>query len=651
MLKQQAVATLGHQSLLVPALVKSALAANDRLKLYLTLVQIAGQQARQPETPLGTWQGELASAGLDNAGWLRDLVKGAYLNDGVLILPHQERLAEALASDLNTMARPLCEGGLEGASQWSPRRDFWLRHLESLEADEGLEPETLALLTHGERHLGDSLHLFIMDMHKALNRVSHDMATEILEGAHVWQITDADRPLISAFMAGLQRTAPLKLSHPGLDTAVTRDGERLLIQNDIGTNDAHVLVIEVEGLNISLTYSDLHGSRFKFFGAMLEELGFTWQAFDPVTDSALNAGKPYHVGRARFNARDRTALLKALRESASRIVFVIDWNRARKQLQNFVSKAQARAILGKAAREEWGHMAWLHAGGKQLVFDAMQAVDNETFRVGDRLDDVLGESAARDYLTELLRIASAMALRQQPEALVADEARLLLLRTVRQRTSEFDRLAEHAAYCHALALGLLEALENSHDWDGRQADAHLLRAKGWERQADHLVMDARQRAQRQTRWLPMMQLLARADDIGDALEEAIFIHNMARETPDAMPSGETRDLLIQLADITLAAIQDHIKAVEIARHLGEGAERQDSEEFLQILWRILRAERICDDLSRKARRHMIRTLHQSPAALLVATDLATTIEQASDALLETGYALREMLFTRLEMLT
>ena len=34
-------------------------------------------------------------------------------------------------------------------------------------------------------------------------------------------------------------TRDLNLDHPGLDTAATRDGERLLIQNDIGTNDVH----------------------------------------------------------------------------------------------------------------------------------------------------------------------------------------------------------------------------------------------------------------------------------------------------------------------------------------------------------------------------------------------------------------------------
>lgn len=82
-----------------------------------------------------------------------------------------------------------------------------------------------------------------MDLHKQINATASDIATENLDGAQVWHIDDDDRPLIHAFMGGLHRTAPLKFSHPGLDTAATRDGSRLLIQNDIGTNDVHVLVL------------------------------------------------------------------------------------------------------------------------------------------------------------------------------------------------------------------------------------------------------------------------------------------------------------------------------------------------------------------------------------------------------------------------
>jgi uncharacterized protein Yka (UPF0111/DUF47 family) len=485
-----------------------------------------------------------------------------------------------------------------------------------------------------------------MDLHKQLNAMSSEIATENLDGAHVWQIEEADRPLIQAFMRGLNRTAPLKFSHPGLDTAVTRNGARLLIQNDIGTNDVHVLVIEVEKQTVSLTYSDLHAGRFDFFRQMLEVIGFEWTVFDPVTSDGLNAGKPYQLGKARFTAANEAMLMTGLEAVASRIVFVIDWNRARKRLQNFVRKPQAHALLRRVADEDWGHMAWLLAGGERLVFNAMQAVDSEAFRVGDRLDEVLGQASATEFLLELMRLSSIMLRQQQPMALVADEARMLLARVLRQRTFEFDLLAEHAAYCHALALALCSALENGTVANAAQSESLVLRAKAWERKADHLLIDARQRAERQNRWLPVVELLEKSDDVADALEEAIFIHSMTQLEPLAGLPVPVREALRQLADTTLAAIQDQVKAIEIARRVNERGDPADSELFLQTLWRMLRAERLCDELSRQARMTIVQTLHAAPAELLLASDLAKTIEQASDGLLAAGYALRQMVLNK-----
>jgi uncharacterized protein Yka (UPF0111/DUF47 family) len=647
MLKEKVVASLGQQPLLMPAWIKAALQANDRLKLYLSMLQAAAQHAKSPQEHSAIdWGREFAQAGLHGVAWLQDMVKAAYFDDQTLLVPHQGLLFEALASDLSVMARPLANGDEENLAKLTGRRDAWLKKLHAMADDEGISQGALADLTRGSRKGGDSFHLLVMDLHKQLNTMAGEIATEDLDGAHVWQIEEADRPLVQAFMRGLQRTAPLKFSHPGLDTAVTRDGARLLIQNDIGTSDVHVLVLTVEQRTISLTYSDLHADRFAFFRQMLDAVGFEWTMFDPVTSDGLNAGKPYQVGKAVFTATDDDQLKTGLAAVASRIVFVIDWNRARKRLQNFVRKPQALALLQRAAAEEWGHMAWLVAGGEHLVFDAMQIVDSEAFRVGDRLDTVLGEAAAQDYLLQLMRISSLMLRQQQPIALVADEARMLLSRVLRQRTFEFDLLAEHAAYCHALALALCDALENNTATDSAQSARMVLRAKTWERQADHILMDARQRAERQSRWQAVAMLIEKSDDVADALEEAIFIHSLTLEPPLSGLPAPVNEVLCRLADTTLAAIQDQVRAIEIARHASAPGDVTDSELFLQTLWRMLRAERLCDELSRQARVTIVRSLSTSPAELLLASDLASMIEKASDSLLVAGYALRQMVFTK-----
>ena len=408
-----------------------------------------------------------------------------------------------------------------------------------------------------------------------------------------------------------------------------------------------MLVIEVQDSTISLTYSDLHPGRFGFFRQMLEDMGFGWEVFDPRVSEGLNAGKPYLVGQALLQARSNTELQAGLEHVASRIVFVIDWNRARKRLQHFVSKPRAHQLLAQAAQNDWGHMAWLLAGAERLVYNAMQAVDSEAFRVGDRLDDVLGETAASAYLLELLRISSMVLRQQQPVSLVADEAHLLLARVLRQRTFEFDLLAEHAAYTHALADGLCDALENP--VDAAHAQAQVLRAKNWERQADHLLMDARQRAERRARWLPVVDFLTKADDVADALEEATFMHSLTRIHPAPGLPAEVRAALCQLAATTLAAIQDQVKAIEIARQASQRADGPDSELFLQTLWRMLRAERQCDELFRQARTAMVKNLRNAPVDLMLANDLAATLENATDNLLRAGYALRQMVLNKTGM--
>ena len=101
----------------------------------------------------------------------------------------------------------------------------------------------------------DSLHRLIMDLHKTLNRLAASCAEEVVAGAHAHGLGPDDRPLIEAFMHGVDSTGALKFDHPGLDTTATRSGSRLIIQNDIGVTDAHVLVISIENLVVTVTYA------------------------------------------------------------------------------------------------------------------------------------------------------------------------------------------------------------------------------------------------------------------------------------------------------------------------------------------------------------------------------------------------------------
>lgn len=636
--KLEAVHALGQDALLRPALLREALKANDRLKLALTVLQAAVDHALAPDRPVVDLSQEIAAADIRDriqVAWWRELPARSHPTERGLKLPDVERLAAQIAADLGVMARPLLEGS-DVDPCWAQRLTHWQTQLAAL-ASQDLDEATISELTHGRRAAGDSLHLLVMDMHKALNRLAVQLDGEDVAGAHAWGLAPdgGDRARVEAFMRGLARTRHLKGDHPGLDTCATRDGERLLIQNDIGTNDAHVLVLQVRGLAMSLTYSDLHKARFAFFQRALEACGAQWSDVASTTHAGLNQGAAYHVGTARWSFEQDEALDAALEAVGSRIVFLIDWNHARKRLRAFVDKSTAVQVLDEAARQEVGHRAWIEAGGERLVWDAMAAQGDGHFRLGDRLDEVLGPEAARTWLGELLALAAQAQRDGQPMAWVADEARVRLARLLRGGGALMPLLREHAAWCHTLAQALRDGLAHGAATDAGVASKLASRAKVWEREADDLVEQARSRAQRHPGTRADAELMQSADDVADCLEEACFSLSLLAEVPGE-PWGARATMAMQaLADSALSAVQEHVKAVEVL----SAGEASPSDDALEALWRVVQAERQCDECLRRARRELAREARDG-RSLLLGQEVAGAMEKASDHLLTVGHALR-----------
>ena len=91
MQKTAAVASLGQRRLMLPAWVKAALSANDRLKVYLTVLQAASSHAAQPKRELPDLVTEMAAAGLSDA-WLQEVAAGATRIEADLHVPDMSRL-------------------------------------------------------------------------------------------------------------------------------------------------------------------------------------------------------------------------------------------------------------------------------------------------------------------------------------------------------------------------------------------------------------------------------------------------------------------------------------------------------------------------------------------------------------------------------
>ena len=248
----------------MPALVAEGLAANDRIKVRMSALQAAARHAQEPNRPASDLGVESQTAGIAPAG-IAALIGGAHLiGQGRLAAPDLAKLMHDIADDAATMIRAV-RAGAENEGDSAQARLDTIRKAGLLDPTGEIETSRIARLTGVADAGGDSLHRLVMDLHKQLNRLAASCSEEALDGAHVFGLHSEDRPAVAAFMKGLNATRSLKFNHPGLDTMATRAGSRLLIQNDIGTTDAHVVVIAVTKNAVTVTYTDVHLARAKFF--------------------------------------------------------------------------------------------------------------------------------------------------------------------------------------------------------------------------------------------------------------------------------------------------------------------------------------------------------------------------------------------------
>lgn len=632
MRKTRIVEELGEGGLLLPALLDAAFQANDRAKLRMTALQEAVGHARAPEraAPAFIADGsEAEHATLDAA------VSGARALDGdSYAIPGAAAIVAGILDDIDAMTAPLEAAGASDDAALAGRRDALRQRLGSIATDV-LDDAALARITSARRGGPDTAHLLIMDLHKALNALAASIAVETIAGAHALGLAPQDRPRIEAFMRGLARTRGLAFGHPGLDTTASRAGERLVIQNDIGTTDAHVIIITVEGLGARVTYTDVHRARAKFFIGLFAGLDVAWTPLAERSAEGLADEDLFFLVSGRHDARDAAGLDAFLAELGARLVFLIDWNKARKALQTFVDKAAAIRLLRAAALGEHGHRAFLELGGAELVFDAVRRGAEGRVPYGARLDRVLGDAAVEGLLGEVLRLTSEGLAAHRSVRLIRDEVCAAL--AVRFGSAEKDILAlalQQLGIARMLAARLAAILGTGEAFGADERARFGARAKQLEEKADRQVLAARDLASgpfaRGGRFLPVVEAVEEATD---AFEEAAFLVSIAapHETSHAHP-------LASLAEIAVACCSDLVRAVAAACDASDGR-REDITDTLEGIEAVMDGERRADAAQRHA---MVSTLGGvGPAAALVAElEIARAVETGTDHLARAALALR-----------
>jgi uncharacterized protein Yka (UPF0111/DUF47 family) len=632
-MKTQILAAIGEAELQPAASLNAALAANDRVKYAFSLLQMALAHADHPEQAAATLKRERIACGIDNPD-LDAVVAGARMAGRNCRVPGAARIVQRIAADMRLMAAPLAAVPPDGL-------DALLAALPAA-VDDQLDPGTVTAMMRAGHGGPDSLHRLVMDVHKRLNAMQAAAAEERLDGAAVSNLGPDDRPLVAAFMAGLNRTAGLKFDHPGLDTTATRAGGRLVIQNDIGTTDAHVIVIHVEGgdaqgedtqgddargRSVSVTYTDVHAERLAFFQDMLKPYPVAWEG---ARTAVLAAGAPFYLATGRLEAADAAACRAYLAFLGSRLVFLIDWNRARKGLRGFLRGPDRLALLAWAAEAGVGHRGFLELGGAKLVNQAVEASAGSAMHFGDRLCDVLGDAEAFTFLRFVLQAATESLQAGGSQALVHDRIRVALAGHFSNEEHQLMRLAgDHAGLVFELASLVRDGLQ-AEDGAGKRAR----RARRFEHDADQFVLETRETVRRRPDYAVFLPLLQAADDAADALEDAAFLLDL-----DTL-HGEALEALQALAGLVADASQEWIKAVGHASQIGKGASAAETEDFLAAADRVAGLEREADGAERAlagvAIRHAkdFRQLH-------LFTAVGGKLEAASDALRHASLILRD----------
>ena len=628
--KTRILDSLNEQALLLPSLVNRALAANDRVKYRFTLLQAAQAHAERPDAVASSLRAERLAAGVQDGNLDRVVGDSERLGNGRYRVPESARIMHDAFSDAAEMLEPLRVAESGDSAAFAQRLQAFA--IPDIAGDE-LTAEQIHAITTGDRAAGDSLHLLVMDMHRALNALQASLASETISGCRAYGIRDTDRALIAAFMEGINRTAPLKFDHPGLSATATRVGDKLVLQNDIGTTDAHVLVIHVTGRTVTVTYTDVHLPRLLFFQSLFDGYAVKWEDTRSRKDAGMENGV-YHLCVGSHTARNNAQLRDYLGHLGSRLVFLIDWNRARKRLRLFVPRKAAIDVLKWAADGNIGHMAWLKAGGEQLVFDAMSFAYGSQLRPGDRLDDLLTESRAEQFLRFNLKQALEGLTQGRPASLVADEVRTELASQVRStEDAMLDTALEHAGLIVELADTVRAALEAAQAGWQHEVAAMAERAKDWETAADRELNSARSTLLEVDNFI--MQLMSEADDIADDLEEAVFHITLSRTAPGASISA-----LGRLVDPVANASRELVKALAASRHARRGVPREDMDDFLQAVHAIRTMEHVSD----LAEREVKRTLASDPrpfSEVFGIVEAARNLEEAADGLMHVALLLRD----------
>jgi uncharacterized protein Yka (UPF0111/DUF47 family) len=638
--KNQIIRELGIDELLLPRLISDALIANDRAKYFLTLLQSARHHADNPAEQFSSLQNERLLSGVEDETLDRIVENSRKLDDGCYEIRGVARVFHDVVANVEQMITTLRAAGREYAESQAEFSGRLTTIIQGLKCEnETVDGRFLSSLLSADREKQDSLHLIVMDLHKTINALQIGLYQESVEGARVYGIEDRDRELVRAFMSGVNQTAELKFDHPGLETSATRRADTLLIENNIGVTEAHIIVLKIRGMSVSVTYTDVHLQRVFFLHSLLGKFDVRWSQTSARKGKAGLDSLTYHYSVGTFDAADEKILEEYLAFLGSRIVFLIDWNRARKQLREFLNNEAAVEALKWAADNNVGHCGFLKMGGAQLVYGAIeQGARGVPLRYGVKLAEILGTDRACDFLKFCLKTCSDGLLHGKSEFLIRDEVRVELTKYFHSLYEDLLGIAaDHATLVteivRAVREGLVQVRTGEHDLVRMSAE----KAKRWEAEADVLLNKTRLIIKRTNASPVFERMMSNCDDAADSLEQALFLLTLI--------SGDdlSEDLfppIMSLADSASRCSAEHLRALENAKSIRRWSSREDMEEFLQAVDAVLSTEHEADNELRIISAALLKESRDF-RQLHSLSEISEKIENSTDSLMRSAIVLKD----------
>jgi hypothetical protein len=376
-------------------------------------------------------------------------------------------------------------------------------------------------------------------------------------------------------------------------------------------------------------------ARAKFFTGLFEDFAVQWSGLERKNAAGLGEDGAFYLVTGRYAVDDKhcAAFLEAIGAS---LVFLIDWNKARKVLRTLVPKSDAVHVLDWAARHRFGHRGFLELGGSELIASAVRHAAPTRIGFGERLDQSLGREAAIDFLKTVLRVSAEALLAGGSIRLARDRIEADLNRHLQRVDSTLLKIVvRQAGLAREIAAGISQFVAEQNANQPFDRAALALQARRIEEKADRIAVEARSEIARLDADRSIERLVNRVEEAIDELEQAAFVASL-------VPSQIAEDLIKPLSELCDAAVSGAEAAAIAAAAAADVPEghRVDSEDALAAVGRLIEAEHVGDAAERAIMAILLRGDFDLKCALSV-LELTRALERATDRFAGFGHLLRE----------